>query len=111
MIDATDEAGTASRSIPREKIEDSQLYREFLVKEPRWRERTASRIAYMIVILFGVCLLISFFFAFYVLHRPPANAADDKIVDLSMSYLKTVGGIFTPVLAFIMGYYFSRKED
>jgi len=55
-------------------------------------------------------LIISFSFAFYVLAHPPSGSADEKVVDLSMSYLKTVGAIFTPVLAFIMGYYFAGRR-
>lgn len=111
MANRTDECERPSRNIPLEKVDETEFYREFLVGEPRWREKTASRIAYIILVLFGVCLIISFSFAFYVLAHPPGSTADDKVVDLSMSYLKTVGVIFTPVLAFIMGYYFARKED
>lgn len=97
--------------IPKERLDESKFYKELSVQEPTWRELTASRIAYVVLLLFGVSLLVSFGFAFYVLACSPGAPPDEKLVDTSMAYLKAIGGIFTPLLAFILGYYFTKKEE
>jgi ABC-type transport system involved in multi-copper enzyme maturation permease subunit len=103
------ESKVDDQQIPKEKLEESRFYRELSVKEPTWRERTASSIAYSILALFALSLLISFAYAFYVLVR--SNSLDEKTVDASLAGLKAVAGVFTPLLAFILGYYFTKKEE
>jgi len=95
--------------IPQEKLEESSFYKDIHVREPTLRERTATIVAYTILVLFCVTLLVSFAFAFYVLHR--ANSVDEKTVDTSLASLKTTATTFTPLLAFILGYYFTKKEE
>lgn len=97
--------------VPSERLDESEVYRSLLVQEPTWRERTASRVAYAILVLFGVSLAVSFAFGFYVLACSPTRPPDDKVVEASLAYVKVTGGMFTPLLAFILGFYFTRKEE
>ena len=49
--------------------------------------------------------------AFYVLHlHPPGVTFDQAFIELSLGCLKTTGATFGPLLAFILGYYFTKKE-
>jgi hypothetical protein len=93
-------------TLPAERPEEQY---GFTVEQPSWRELTASRVAYAVLWMFGVALLVSFGFGFYVLSV--SQRMDDQVVELSLAYLKTIGTIFGPLLAFILGYYFSKKED
>lgn len=82
------------------------------MREPTWHERTASRVAYALLAMFGLALVASFGMAFVVLHiHPPGTQIDQSLVEMSMSYLKNTGTIFGPLLAFILGYYFTKKEE
>ena len=101
--------------LPKEWVEESDVYRALVVREPTWRERTASWVAYTVLLFFGGSLLIGFGLGFYILTRllacTPGSPPDEKAVNASLEYVKTVGGIFTPLLAFILGYYFTKKEE
>ena len=93
-------------------MDDSQVYRDLSLREPTWHERTASRVAYALLAMFGVSLVVSFGMAFFVLRlHPSTSPVDQAFIELSMGYLKTTGTIFGPLLAFILGYYFTKKED
>lgn len=82
------------------------------MREPTWHERTASRVAYALLAIFGLTLIASFGMAFFVLYiRPPGTQIDQSLVEMSMSYLKNTATIFGPLLAFILGYYFTKKEE
>lgn len=106
-----EQPGSDRQQIPRERIEESEIYKELGVHEPTWRERTASRVAYAVLVLFGVSLVASFLMGYYVLSSSAPGSLDERLVDTSLAYVKIIGGIFTPLLAFILGYYFTKKED
>ena len=93
-------------------MDETQVYRDLSLREPTWHERTASRVAYALLALFGVSLIVSFGMAFFVLHlRPAGTPVDQAVIEMSMGYLKATGTIFSSLLAFILGYYFTKKED
>jgi hypothetical protein len=82
------------------------------LREPTWHERTASRVAYALLAMFGLALVASFGMGFLVLYlRPPGTQIDQSLVEMSLEYLKHTGTIFGNLLAFILGYYFTKKED
>jgi len=98
--------------IPKLRLDETEVYRDLSLREPTWHERTASRVAYALLAMFGVSLIVSFVMAFLVLHlRPTGASIDQAFIEVSMSYLKTTGTIFGPLLAFILGYYFTKKEE
>ncbi len=106
------DAPSANRKqLPTERLEESEVYRHLLVHEPSWRERTASRLAYAILGLFGLSLAVSFAVGFYLLAYSAVRPPDEKIVEASLAYVKATGTIFTPLLAFILGFYFTKRED
>jgi hypothetical protein len=99
--------------IPKLRVDETEVYRDLSsLRVPTWHERTASTVAYALLAMFGTSLAVSFGMAFYVLHlRPISLPVDQSFIELSMAYLKTTGTIFSPLLAFILGYYFTKKED
>jgi hypothetical protein len=104
--------GGIINQIPKLRVDETDVYRDLSLREPTWHERTASRIAYVLVAMFGISLIVSFGMAFFVLYlRPSGTSVDQALIEISMDYLKTTGTIFSPLLAFILGYYFTKKED
>jgi hypothetical protein len=98
--------------IPKLRVDDSEVYRDLSLREPTWHERTASKVAYSLLAMFGISLVVSFGMAFFVLHlHPSGSPIDQAFIELSMGYLKTTGTTFGPLLAFILGYYFTKKEE
>jgi hypothetical protein len=63
-----------------------------------------------ILVLFGLALAGAFIVGIYLLHRTH-GAVDQAAVEVSLAYLKAAGTLFTPLLGFILGYYFTRKEE
>ncbi len=59
---------------------------------------------------FCVTLLISLYVGMFLLRRS-STPLDQGTIEGSLAYVKNVGGIFTPLLGFILGYYFTRKEE
>lgn len=93
-------------------MDESDVYRDLSLREPTWHERTASRVAFALLAMFGVSLVVSFGMAFFVLRlHPSGTPIDQAFIELSMGYLKITGTIFGPLLAFILGYYFTKKEE
>ncbi len=106
----TDVGKNEGIQLPQVRVDDSETYRQLAVREPSWRERTASNIAFTILVLFGISLLGSFAIGGYLLSRLQ-GAADQSTIEVSLAYLKSVGTLFTPLLGFILGYYFTKKEE
>jgi hypothetical protein len=96
--------------LPRFRVDESETYRQLAVREPTLRERTAARIACSILALFGVSLFGAFAVGIYLLSKSQ-GAVDQPLIEVSLAYLKTIGTLFTPLLGFILGYYFTKKED
>ena len=96
--------------LPGVRVDDSETYRQLTVREPTLRERTATKIAGSIIVLFGVSLVAAFAVGFYLLSTAKA-AVDQPLIEVSLAYLKKTGTLFTPLLGFILGYYFTKKED
>ena len=105
-----DVAKNENPELPRVRVDDSETYRQLAVREPSLRERTATKIACSILVLFGVSLLGAFAVGVYLLSKLQ-GAVDQPSIEVSLAYLKTVGTLFTPLLGFILGYYFTKKED
>jgi hypothetical protein len=104
--------GRAIDQLPKLRVDETDVYRDLSLREPTWHERTASRVAYVLLATFGTSVVVSFGMAFLVLHlRPSGTSVDRTLIEISMDYLKTTGTIFSPLLAFILGYYFTKKED
>jgi hypothetical protein len=53
--------------------------------------------------------LCSFAIGAYVLFR--SSAIDDKSLAASTEFVKVISSIFSPLLAFVLGYYFGKKEE
>ncbi len=94
--------------VPREAIKDTEQFQKLRFDESP-RERTAGILARILLWSFVGTLLVGFSFAFYVLHR--CSSIDEKTITGSLEALKVAGSIFTPLLAFVLGYYFSKRED
>ena len=90
-------------------MEDSSLYRDLSLREPTHRERTASYVAFVVLGIFCLSMLISLGIGTFLLTRS-ATPLSQEAVEASLAYLKSVGGTFTPLLGFILGYYFTKKE-
>src|SRR5712691_10004014 len=91
--------------IPKLRVDETDVYRDLSLREPTWHERTASRVAYALLAMFGISLVVSFGMAFVVLRlRPSGTSIDQAFIEMSMGYLKTTGTTFGPLLAFILGY-------
>jgi len=102
----------AINQIPKVRLDETEVYRDLSLREPTWHERTASRVAYAVLAMFAVSLVVSFGMAFFLLHlRPVGTSIDQAFIEMSMAYLKTTGTLFGPLLAFILGYYFTKKEE
>ena len=54
-------------------------------------------------------MLISLGIGTFLLTRS-ATPLSQEAVEASLAYLKSVGGTFTPLLGFILVYYFTKKE-
>ena len=108
-MDRTDDEATRRvQSIPVEVIEDTEQFRKLrFVESPK--EHTAGVLARILVWSFVGTLLAGFMFGFYVLHR--CSSMDEKTIAGSLEALKVVGSVFAPLLAFVLGYSFSKRED
>jgi ABC-type nitrate/sulfonate/bicarbonate transport system permease component len=97
----------AGRNVPSEEVKRSELFQRLGVREPS-KASTAHSLATVIVWSFAFALLLSFAIGFFVMYR--STAIDDKVLTASTEFLKTTGSIFAPLLAFVFGYYFSKKD-
>ena len=97
-----------TNDIPIENIEQTEQFRRLRLKEPT-REATARTLAIVLVWGFAVAVLCCFGIGFYVLAKSPA--IDDKALAASTEFLKVTSSIYAPLLAFVLGYYFSKREE
>jgi ABC-type nitrate/sulfonate/bicarbonate transport system permease component len=95
------------RNLPVEAIDGAEPFQRLSVREPT-KAATAHSLATVIVWSFAFALLLSFAIGFFVMYR--STAIDDKVLTASTEFLKTTGSIFAPLLAFVFGYYFSKKD-
>ena len=58
---------------------------------------------------FAAVLVFSLVVGVYVLQK--SNTIDDKTLAASTEFLRVSSSIFTPLLAFVLGYYFSKREE
>ena len=101
-------ADNASKTIPVEVIDQTEQFRRLQLKEPT-KEATARTLAMVLVWGFVVAFVVCLAFGFYLLVKSPS--LDEKSLAASTEFLKVTSSIFAPLLAFVLGYYFSRKED
>lgn len=78
-----------------------------------WRERSASRIALLLVAIFGLFLLVISLGGLLFLssfEEQPGDAATEALIP----FLQAVGDmalkLFGPLLAFVLGYYFGKEH-
>ena len=93
---------------PDKEIDRTEPFRRLGVREPS-KAATAHSLAMVIVWSFAVALILSFGTGFYVMYR--STAIDDKVLAASTEFMKATGSIFAPLLAFVLGYYFSKREE
>ncbi|MGO9273792.1 MAG: hypothetical protein ACLQOO_26730 [Terriglobia bacterium] len=99
---------TGSGGIPIENIEQTDQFKRLKLREPT-KEATARTLAMVLVWSFAAALLCSFVIGTYVLAKSPA--VDDKSLAASTEFIKVTSSIFTPLLAFVLGYYFSKRQE
>lgn len=97
-----------TKFLPVENIEQTEQFKILRVQEPT-REATARTLAMVLIWGFAVAVLCCFGIGFYVLAKSPA--IDDKSLAASTEFLKVTSSIFAPLLAFVLGYYFSKREE
>jgi len=97
-----------THDIPIENIEQTEQFRRLRLKEPT-KEATARTLAVVLIWGFAVAVLCCLGIGFYVLAKSPA--IDEKSLAASTEFLKVTSSIFAPLLAFVLGYYFSKRED
>jgi uncharacterized BrkB/YihY/UPF0761 family membrane protein len=96
--------------VPVERIEESSEFeRLHLTAVEPSKAATARLLALILIWTFAVVLLISLGIGCYVLNR--STAIDDKVLAGSLEFVKATSSIFTPLLAFVLGYYFSKREE
>lgn len=100
--------GTEQGWIPVQNIEQTDQFKRLQLMEPS-REATARTLAIVLMWSFAGALLCSFSIGIYVLAKSPAF--DDKALAASTEFLKVTSSIFAPLLAFVLGYYFSKREE
>lgn len=93
-----------------ENIEETEQYQRLGLSaaEPS-KAATARTLALILIGTFGGVLMLSFGIGAYILYR--ANGIDDKTLTASTEFLKVTSSIFSPLLAFVLGYYFSKREE
>jgi len=98
------------KAIKKENIDDTELFQRLGVQavEPS-KSATARTIALTLVWTFAGFLTFSFLLGLYILKRAPN--IDEKTVSMSMEFLKVSSTLFSPLLAFVLGYYFSKREE
>lgn len=74
------------------------------------RENTAGRVAIMLIVIFGCSLLFSFGIVAWLIYlfkeRPDFLSEMNNVLEI----IKVIGTIFSPLLAFILGYYFGLSN-
>lgn len=95
-------------TIPVENIEQTEQFKRLRLKEPT-KEATARTLAMVLIWGFAVAVLCCFVIGFYVLAK--SSTIDDKSLAASTEFLKVTSSIFAPLLAFVLGYYFSKREE
>ncbi len=97
-------------TIKKENIEDTELFRLLKIRavEPS-KAATARIIALILVCTFTGMTFLSYLVGLYILYK--SGNLDEKVLSLATEFLKASGTIFTPLLAFVLGYYFSKREE
>jgi hypothetical protein len=96
--------------VKQENIDETEQFRQFGLRavEPS-KAATARMIALTVVWTFTGFLTFSFGIGLYILKRSPN--IDEKSVSMAMEFLKVSTTLFSPLLAFVLGYYFSKREE
>jgi hypothetical protein len=100
--------GNETNAIPVENIDQTEQFKRLRLQEPT-KEATARTLAIVLVWAFAITVTCCLGFGFYVLAKSPA--IDDKSLAASTEFLKVISSIFSPLLAFVLGYYFSRRDE
>ncbi len=90
------------------RIAETEQFRRFGVEGPI-REVTARTLALILIWTFAGVLLCSLLIGTYVLWK--SGNIDDKTLTAATEFLKVTSAIFAPLLAFVLGYYFSKREE
>jgi hypothetical protein len=89
-------------------IEETDQFRKLRLNEPT-KAATARTLALILIWTFAAALGLSLVIGVFVLWK--ANAIDDKTLAASTEFLKAISSVFTPLLAFVLGFYFSKREE
>jgi hypothetical protein len=108
MSDDSAVRGGASGQLTIENIEQTDQFRRLGVREPS-KAATARSLALILTWTFTGLLVISVVVGLIILWRSPT--IDDKTLAASSEFLKVTSSIFSPLLAFVLGYYFSKREE
>lgn len=97
-------------AVKKENIDETEQFKRLGVRavEPS-KAATARTIALTVVWTFTGFLTFSFAIGIYILKRSPS--IDEKSVSMAMEFLKVSTTLFSPLLAFVLGYYFSKREE
>ncbi len=78
------------------------------------KEVSAKSIAISILSIFGILVFGTLATNFFIIWRIPVETAPDVYISITTANFKSLGGlssaVFAPLLAFILGYYFSEKQ-
>ena len=108
MSDDSAIPGASSGQLTIENIEQTDQFRRLGVREPS-KAATARSLALILTWTFTGLLGISVVVGLIILWRSPT--IDDKTLAASSEFLKVTSSIFSPLLAFVLGYYFSKREE
>ncbi len=93
-----------------ENIEETEQFQRLgLTASEPTKAATARTLALILIWTFAGVLMLCFGIGIYILRK--AAAVDDKTLTASTEFLKVSSSIFSPLLAFILGYYFSKREE
>jgi hypothetical protein len=86
------------------------------IKEPSIKETAAKWIGKGLLIIFGasIFLILSIFLIIVLINcTEQANLLNDSLIKLLEGLAKFSSAVFTPLLAFVLGYYFGtgKKEE
>ncbi|PYT64503.1 MAG: hypothetical protein DMG35_00220 [Acidobacteria bacterium] len=93
-----------------ENIDESEQFKRLGIKavEPS-KAATARTIALTLVWTFVGSLTASFLLGLYVIRK--SGSVDDKTIGQALEFLKTSATLLSPLLAFVLGFYFSKREE
>ena len=91
-----------------QKIEETDQFRRLRLHETI-KVATARTLALILICTFAGVIGLSLFIGVFILSK--SNSIDDKALTASTEFLKVTSSVFSPLLAFVLGFYFSKREE